>query len=153
MTNPKTDFDLDHFLRNYRPAHLDLRCYLRLDALKNYYWLRTSKDKKNLDPLRTYIRYIKTGDEFKYRRCSEEEIQDGGLLLAGGVYLNGEFVETQDKSKWTHLKLDTNIPKKEGKKKRYYSYYIKIYNYHIFYTYTRGKDLVDVILDGLKKIE
>ncbi|XWV25364.1 mg211 protein [Tupanvirus deep ocean] len=138
---------VDNFLKNYKQKQPDFNPYLKLDELHNFQYMKNPEGKKFLEPGCTYIKYIKAGDEYQNNKCDASVIQDGGMLLAGGYFLNGEFVETNDKDKWYYLKLDTIISKKtKMEQKRYYSYYIKLVNYHIFYKHTRNKSLFDVIL-------
>ena len=143
-------FDLNNFLNNYKPKGLvDLSPYLQLLPLNGYQWLQSKSEYKNLIPFDTYIKYIRIGYEFENDECLENHIEDGGLIVAGGSYINGQFVQTDDKKKWTYLKLDTNISKKTGKKGKHYNYIIKISNYNIFYQ-TIASDAFEVILSSFK---
>lgn len=123
-------FDLDNFLKNYEPKKINIDPYLRMDKLKNYKYMKT---KNELEPEKMYIQYIKNSNFLKHNKYSEKVVEDGGQFIAGGFFYNGKFTRTDDKEKWSYLKLKTNISKKDGHKQRYYSYYIKIINYIIFY--------------------
>src|SRR5579872_5355485 len=120
------DFSLENFLATYKPKEkLDLSYYLDLTVLKDYDMI-INKDYGMLIPLKTYIKYIRSGYEKIKSECSDEDVVDGGVLLAGGYYLNGQFIESDDKKLWSYLKLDTNINKNTKQKQRYFSYIIKL---------------------------
>src|ERR1700753_3766624 len=148
-----------NFLKKYKPKQVDLSPYLKLDELKGFNYMKNPDGKKYLEPERTYIKYIKARDlatlkrdseplgkgEYHNNRCDPSVIQDGGMLIAGGYFLNGEFVPTNNREKWYYLKLDTIISKKtKMEQRRFYSYYIKAVNYHIFYRYVQNRSLFDV---------
>ena len=125
------EFNLDNFLMNYKPKKINIEPYLQFKKLKNY---KHMKNKTELWPKVMYIQYIKNSNIFRHNKYSKKVIEDGGQFINGGYFLNGKFVGTDNKDDWTHLKLKTNISKKDGIYQRYYSYYIKIINYAIFYT-------------------
>lgn len=58
-----TDFDLDKFLKNYKPKKLDLTLYLKYNKLKGYRLLH-NKDIDKLVPNRMHINYIRRCDAF-----------------------------------------------------------------------------------------
>jgi len=127
-----TDFNLDNFLKNHKSKKIpSLLPYLKFESLKNYNLLN---DVNSLEKDKTYIKYIRKANAFENNRYSENVIYDGGLLIAGGYFLNGKFVKTDNKNEWEYLKLDTRISKKTRlPQERFYSYYIRIFNYYIFY--------------------
>ena len=132
------DFDLAKFLQNYVPKKIDLKPYLKFKKLKGY---EIMIDKKNLVPFDTHIKYIKTGDALENDEYSSRVIDDGGLLIAGGYFSGLKFVGTECKDDWKYLKLEAIVSKNTGKKqKKVYRYYIKIFNYHIFYKQIQEDD-------------
>ncbi len=145
------NFDIDDFLTDYKPLpKTNLSCYTKLKSMKNYKWLEKKEDIHNLHTYDTRIKYIRVGYELADDKCKDSDIIDGGILIAGGTYLNGTFIESNDKINWTHLKLDTNISKKTGLKGKYYKYIIKIFNYNIFYL-VHHQNSYEVILQNLKQ--
>jgi len=143
-------FNLDDFFKNYKPKEINVYPYLEMDKLKNY---NLMNDKQELIPKKMYLQYIKMSNVFRHNKYSNKVIEDGGKFIDGGFFLNGKFMATDDKDKWTHLKLKTNISKKDGGCQRYYSYYIKIINYVIFYKNNnnndRGRDFMIELLNKL----
>ena len=139
-----TDFDLNTFLKNYKPKKLDLTPYLKLDKLKGYQ-LMDNNDPSNLFPKETYVKYLKRNDAFKDKDL-KLHIR-GGILLAGGTIVNNEFVSMDNRSKWTHLLLQfspfpTGVVKSKkgfGYEKVYdydsHTFRIKLNDYYIFYKY------------------
>ena len=119
-------------------------------SLRGYQWMQSKNDLQNFTAYDTRIKYIRQGYEFENNQCQEDQIEDGGVLMAGGTYVNGKFTELDDKSKWTHLKLDSNISKKTGNQTKHYNYYIKISNYHLFYQ-TLFSDSLEVILTSFQR--
>jgi hypothetical protein len=131
-----SNFNLDNFLANYKPAKLDFSPYLKCDKLKYY---KRMTDKNQLKETHTYIKYIKTSDAFE-NDDYESHIRNGGLLLSGGCVEDGKLVKTSDNSKWTHLQLKKNLPKGEDDDEiEYRIYWIKIINCHIFYKSINNK--------------
>ena len=98
------EFDLDEFLKNYKPKSLKkiLEPYLQCKKLKSYQLLE-HHNKYELVPFSTYIKYIKIDNAFKDKHYSDHV--RGGLLLSGGRYIKGEYTKTDDPSIWTHLML------------------------------------------------
>lgn len=146
-------FSLDNFLKNYKPKkQIDVRPYLRFDKSRGYKLLGNMN---SLTLNKIYIMYIKNGNVGRNDRYNEKDIEDGGMLISGGIFLNGEFVELNDEKYqdcWTHLKLRTNISKKTGKKQKYYSYYIKIFDHVIFYIRCGRNDKHDFMVELLGKL-
>lgn len=140
-----SNFNLDDFLANYKPKKVNLEPYLKLDKLKNYKWMEHEEDKQLLKPNRTYIKYIKMGDAHKDKNYQLHV--RGGILLAGGTYINGTFHRLVERLKWTHLMLRFSpfpseikrSAKGHGQKKLYdydhHTFCIKINDYYIFYKY------------------
>ena len=138
---------LDIFLKNYQPKVIDFTPYLKLDKLKGYKYMN-DKDRCALIPTETYVKYILTGDAFINNKL-KDHIHPGGLMLAGGTYVNKYFEKLDDPYKWTHLMLK-RIPFPVGimRTKKGYGYqnvydydahvfYVKIHNYYIFYKYVK----------------
>ncbi|MEM3062367.1 MAG: hypothetical protein QW303_02305 [Nitrososphaerota archaeon] len=102
-------FDLKKFLKTYKPKKLEkfLFPYLRSERLRNYRLLGYG-DRGNLVPRKTYIKYVKLMDAFQDKNY-DSHIRAGGILLAGGTYLDGQFKKLDDKKKWTHLLLKLNL--------------------------------------------
>lgn len=141
-----SDF-LKNFLKTYKPKKSPpIEPYLRLKGMKGF---RVTYDANDLIPNKTYIKLVKKCDAFEDNKYSCKAIQDGGTLFGGGYFLNGKFEKSNDRSEWIYLKLDTIISKKTGKEqKKFYSYYIKIFDYYIFYTYIDITNNLDIVLIG-----
>lgn len=145
-----SNFDLDKFLANYKPKkEPNLGPYLRMKTLKHY---KLMKNKEQLIPEKMYIKYIKEGNMMLDDKYDDRVIEDGGMLVSGGHFINGEFVETNNKSDWTHLKLRTDISKKTKNYQRYYSYYIKIISYVIFYKSYASNDSREFMMNLLREL-
>ena len=100
-----TDFDLDKFLKNYKPKeavnYLEKYCQHR--KLKNYKLLN---DLTKLKKAKTYIRYVeKNVAENEY---DSKNIKVGGVFLAGGTFKERKFVACEDPGDWKVL-LKINI--------------------------------------------
>lgn len=140
------DFDLNKFLKKYKPKTIDITPYLRFSVLKDY---NIMNDNKKLIPTETYIKYIKEGNAYENKKYSSKAIEDGGLLIAGGIFVEGKFVENNDRDSWTHLKLDSNVSKKTGEKQKFYYYYIKIMTHYIFYKYVKNGNNFMYLLENV----
>lgn len=142
------DFNLEKFLSDYKPKVLDLSPYLKLDKLKGYQTLER-KNMANLIPQQTYIKYMKMADAYKDRDLKSHV--RGGILVAGGTFVNGKFVKSDDDGTWTHLILRfapfptavTRSKKGFGHQKIYehetHLFFIKINDYYLFYKYFQPK--------------
>lgn len=140
---------VDNFLKNYQPKKVDLTPYMKLDKLNGYKFMDNIFE---LRPRKTYIKYIKENNAFKDKDFRSHI--KGGILIAGGTYINGIFKKLDDNSKWTHLLLEfapfpigfTRTDKGFGSKKIYdydrHTFSIKINNYYIFYKYFYPKSFV-----------
>jgi hypothetical protein len=139
-----SNFDLQQFLKEYKPKKLDLRPYLKLEKLKGYTLIENS-DYSELYPKETYVKYLKLADAFKDKDLKMHV--KGGILLDGGTFVNGLFVRLENKKKWTHLMVLFNpyptgvIKSKKGfGQQKIYDYdqhifYLKINDYYLFYKY------------------
>lgn len=125
------DFDLENFLRNYKPAKLDFKPYLKLKKLRNFK-LMGKKDIGVLEPGQTYIKYINVGDAFENKEY-KTHVHCGGFLVNGGTYANGKFIESDERGEWTHLLLKRIPHKSSGNKYKVHVFTIKINDKHIFY--------------------
>lgn len=125
-----SDFNLEKFLKNYKPAKLDFGPYLKCEKLKGY---EKMKDLSDIVPTKTYIKHIKTSDAFQDKKYNDH-IHYGGLVLAGGIYVDGKFEKTE--SKWTHFQMKVKIPLEDGSFESKV-YVIKIINYYIFFKYSK----------------
>jgi hypothetical protein len=137
-----TDFDLDEFLKTYKPAKVDLRPYLKLDKLKGYKFVNKG-ERSVLISNQTYVKYVSMSDAFK-----DDDLEmhvGGGVLRAGGIFVNGKFMKTESVEKWTHLLLEFSpyptgrVRTKHGHKNVYeydrHLFYIKMTSYYLFYKY------------------
>ncbi|MEM0353953.1 MAG: hypothetical protein QXW79_00090 [Thermoplasmata archaeon] len=135
------EFDLKKFLKNYMPKKLEksLSPYLRSERLKNYKLLGY-RDRENLVPQKTYIKYVRLTDAFRDKNY-DTHIKAGGILLAGGNYIDGQFKKMNEKNKWTHLLLKLNLFDVR-------IYIINISRYYIFYRVfgTNRRDDFEVLL-------
>lgn len=129
-----TDFDLNNFLKTYKQKVIDLKPYLRFSALKGFKILNDKNELSFHNVNGIYIKYIQMGNALINNKYTANVIEDGGELIAGGNFINGEFVESCNNDTWTHLKLKTGISKKtKSVGKKMYNYYIKISSHYIFY--------------------
>jgi len=137
--DPKDNFDLDDFLKNYIPKSSEdaLKLCLKNKKLKGYNIL-SKKTIKEIIPGKTYIKYIKNTANYDV-----EELQSGGIFVAGGISQKNGFKHMEKSIDWTHLmlkicKYDDNSQNDADA----YVFVIKISNFHIFYK------LFDEILNG-----
>lgn len=133
-----TEFDLQEFLRNYKPKVLDFKPYLKCQRLKGYKMVQ--KDLSVMRPHKTYVKFINMHDIYKNNKY-DEHIHTGGILLAGGFFQRGSFQKSDDHELWTHLMLiyDPSVTKnKNGQIKRQrfsdpYVFIIRVSDKYIFY--------------------
>ncbi|AVL94563.1 hypothetical protein ma177 [Moumouvirus australiensis] len=135
-----SQFDAKNFLRNYKPKTIDFTPYLSLNKLRNYKRV-TKKNIENLEPYKTYVKYIHIND-IESNTNYKKHVHCGGILIKGGFYVLNKFYESNNKNNWTHLMLKF-IPYKTLKETKNgiklveeyetHTYYIKISNYHLFY--------------------
>jgi hypothetical protein len=107
------DFDLDDFLRTYKPKTIEksLEPYTNCPKLKSYIFLKqTNRDKLECDG--TYIRYIKINDAFLDKKYPNH-IRPGGFLIDGGFMKYGTFTPSPCKDQWTHLQLKYRFKDKD----------------------------------------
>lgn len=125
-------FNLDEWLHNYKPKSskkkVEIESYLKMNELKNY---KLMENVDELEPEKVYIKYIRRAN---MHNGDNKVIEKGGILISGGYFNNRKFIKTDNKNEWTHLKLKTDISKKDGHiQKFHYYYYISMENYVIFY--------------------
>lgn len=103
--NNTKDFDLNIFLKNYKPKSLydDLKVYILHPKLKNYE-LINYHNKIKLIPKRTYIKYISMENTFKYKNIGNN-IKSGGILIGCGKLANDKFVHSNNPNEWRFLLL------------------------------------------------
>lgn len=130
-----TSFDIEDFYKKYvAKKKIDMRPYLLLPKLKNYSWLSDNKYIYQLISGETHIFYIKSGHEFPENRCTINEIEDGGIFISAGNYVNGKYIPSKDFQCVTHLRIRSNSSKiKKQEDIRTYYFIINIKNYNIFY--------------------
>ena len=132
-----SNFDLNTFLKNYKPKNLEntLEPYTKCNKLKNYKFLNRCM-KNKLVSQRTYIKYVKINESFKDKHY-DEHIYCGGILLDGGTIKDSKFIKSNDNESWTHLRLKYNLTDiVDNKKKEIVEpriYIINISKYYIFY--------------------
>lgn len=149
------ELGLEDFAKKNKPKKKDLSKYMVLDKLKSYRLIETT-DYSDLIPLNTYIKYLKTSDAFKDNDLKMHI--HGGVLLAGGRFINGHFEKQNNTKRWTHLMLLFH-PYPIGKRISFAGYgyrnvydhdehifYIKISNYYLFYKYFNNDVTQDVEL-------
>lgn len=130
---PDDDF-LKGFLTSYKPAKLDMSCYLRFDVLHGYQLMRSKEQLNEFILRRTHLMLVKVEKAVINDKCKRGSIEDGGILVRGGKLVKGQMVSRGIESvKWTHLELETSIQKRTGEIKRFYRYFIRINHYHLFY--------------------
>jgi hypothetical protein len=112
------NFNLDDFLKNYKPKILEdtLKPYIQLKKLTGYGLLKHN-NKELLIPGKTYIRYVKHMTAFQDGHY-KDHVKPGGLLVAGGVMHMGRFMATDNKPDWTHLVLKYDYVEDPSKNKK-----------------------------------
>lgn len=129
-----TDDFLDRFLSSYKPAKLDMSCYLRFDVLDGYQLLNDKRQMNEFVLRRTHLMMVNVEKAVIGGKCKRSSIEDGGILVKGGKLAKGKLLSRGlEASDWTHLELETSIQKKTGEIKRFYRYFIRINHYHLFY--------------------
>jgi hypothetical protein len=130
---------LEGFLKKYKPAKLNLSCYLKLKVLSDYQWIENADSIKHLKVGLSHIKMIRYGNELRDNKIKSSDVEDGGILIKGGVLRRGKIVDTDvlknpiKRNQWTHLLLETNINKKTKQIGRFYRYTIAINSYYLFY--------------------
>lgn len=125
------DFDLETFLKKYKPAVLDFTPYLKLKKLRGYR-LMGKNEIGLLEPDQTYIKYINVSDAFQDDEY-KTHVHCGGFLVNGGTYENGKFIVLEERDNWTHILLK-RIPFGNSRDKyKNHVFTIKIKDNHIFY--------------------
>ncbi|AAV50937.1 hypothetical protein [Acanthamoeba castellanii mimivirus] len=149
-----TTFDLDDFLKSYKPKKVDLSSYTNHTKLKGYTYI-TKDDFNNLIPNRTYIKYILRSDVGTENNISKQ-IHCGGFFLSGGNFSGKKFVQSDDWITWTHLFLkycphpESNLNGEFTEHK----FYLKTTKYYLFYRYYDKKsDIYNLKSIKLKKIK
>lgn len=147
-------------LKNYRQKNLlnDLKPYTSLKKLQSYKLL-SHANIDCLQPMETYIKYIFINNAFK-DHFYEKHVKAGGILIAGGVFVDKVFKKSSLNSTWTHLMLkfdpsptvNTHGEVVLDRKEKPHIYFIKIKDCYIFYKkYNSNKRAnFTVILEGLR---
>lgn len=120
-----SNFNLKQFLKTYKPRNIEsvTNKYLESKKLKGY-----SLYKKGIELIqcKTYIMFVKISDASN--STSLNNIIPGGILLAGGISLQGYFKNNSNYETWTHLLL-----KYDKNDNASHIYQINIDKYYIFY--------------------
>ena len=160
------NFDLEKFLKNYKPAKINLKHFLSTKKLQGYKVLKKNDDlstnqtrnlRDRVITTTTIIAYIHREDAHLTHNLNKY-INIAGELESGGLFSNGIYKKLQDKSKWTHIKIKSfahiqyertvNHKKYICEYKNEY-FYLKLSNYYIFYKrskYVRMKSRLEMIL-------
>lgn len=151
-----SDFDIDLFYKNHKKEDLGkwLMPYRKSSRLKGYRFLK--KDKLHTLALKnTYIKYVRTDEAFmddKYRK----HIRCGGILLAGGTFVDGEFSKLSDRRRWTHILVKYDPSKiydakghviKDRRKPKIYT--LKLNRHYLFYR-VYGYDIANLKIELIK---
>jgi hypothetical protein len=125
--NPKDNFDVDMFLKNYVPASPENVLNERLKNNKKLkgYQVLSKKTINNMVIGKTYIKYIKNTVNYDMKY-----LQSGGILIDGGTSQKNGFKHLENPADWTHLMLKLQ---KGDNNTDAYVFVIKILNFHIFY--------------------
>lgn len=99
------NFDLDDFLKNYKPKDLEVSLinYLKCDKLDGYDVLKYN-NRHLLVKGNTYVKYVpieKSSNDKNY----ESHIKLGGILLSGGKIINRYYKAYENESQWKYLLL------------------------------------------------
>lgn len=101
------DFDLDNFLKNYKPKE-DLKTYLapymKHKKLINYK-LVEKNNRDEILPSKTYIKYIDIDDAKDGEKFRSSHIKSGGFLLGCGKLIGNKFICLDDPKEWKIMKL------------------------------------------------
>lgn len=100
--------DLDKILKNYKPKDLNviLKPYLSSIILENYEVL-TNHNINNMQPNKSYIKYMLMSDALKNNKY-ETHVKNGGILLSGGIMIDGTYTKISNHAKWTHITIKQN---------------------------------------------
>lgn len=137
--------DVKELLKNYKSKKIDFTPYFKSEKLKLYHLLENNN---KLLPGETYIKYINVGDAFTNKKY-KDHVHTGGILLAGGIFLNGKFKKYENNDEiepnnWTHL-LVRSVPfptleeDREVHEYEAHTYHLKINSCYIFYKYFKRK--------------
>lgn len=99
------NFDLESFLKNYKPKSLVkyLQPYMTLSKLRRYHLLE-DHNKSELIVRRTYVKYIKIDQTFKKKKLCND-VKTGGILIGGGIFQGDKFLNRDDVKEWKYLML------------------------------------------------
>ena len=123
-------FNLQSFLESYMPKNIisEMAPYTISKKLAGY----TFVDKTSINrivPGKTYVKYIRINEAFKDTKY-DDHIRAGGIVLWGGIVIDGLLEKVSDPKKWTHLvikytsSVDKNITK---------IFRLNMSNYYLFY--------------------
>lgn len=154
-------FDLKAFLKQYKPADplIELAPYLKLKKLQGFA-VSTKKNRKDLIPGKTYIKYVKYSVAFSDTNYTTHI--KSGSLIGGGIYEKGKFVTTDNENEWTHIRLkfkgtfeEENDEGELENVEREAIFVVSLNNNYIFYrtqiTLREQLENIDVVRVGLKK--
>lgn len=149
-------FDLDKFLKNYKPKpRLSIETYLKTKKLSGYNLMINVTDLKSDGCY--YIKCIHKMDAFSDENY-ESHVHSGGMFMSGGYYNKRRFVKSKYPTDWTHLMLKFDPPQQvndlgvivKDKLEKPRIFFINISEYHIFYKICRrGRGNFEIILKNL----